>query len=303
MRENSQNGSEQIVAAVEAGGTKFRVAIATGRHLTVDTTIPTTTPDETIGAAIDFIQHSGYSTEAVGVACFGPVDLEVGSGTFGSITATPKPGWSNTDVKVRFEQALGVPVGFDIDVGGAALGERRWGAARGYDSFLYLTVGTGIGGGVFIDGRVYHGLGHPEMGHIVVTREPRDVFAGHCPFHGDCLEGMACGPAISARWKARLRDLNDRDEVWDLEARYLAQGLRTFTYVLAPQRILLGGGVMQHEGLLDRVREYLAAGLGSYRTSQRLTGDLAEYVVAPELGQDAGLYGAIALAHQALGDL
>ena len=300
MTAKSPNGSEQIVAAVEAGGTKFRVAVAAGQRLLADTTIPTTTPAETIGASIEFIQHSGYSIEALGIACFGPVDLEVGSAAFGSITATPKPEWSNTDVKGRFEEALGLSVGFDIDVGGAALGEWRWGAARGYDCFVYLTVGTGIGGGLFINGRVHHGLGHPEMGHIVVTREPGDVFPGQCPFHGDCLEGMACGPAISARWNARLRDLGDRDEIWDLEARYLAQGLRTFTYVLAPQRILLGGGVMQHEGLLDRVREYLAAGLSGYRTSRHLKGSLVEYVVAPELGQDAGLYGAIALAHQVL---
>jgi fructokinase len=291
----------EAVAAVEGGGTKFRVAIARGRDLLVDFTIPTTTPDETIGACVGFIRSSGHAIEAAGVACFGPVDLDPQSETYGSITATTKPGWSNTDVRGRFQSALGVPVGFDVDVGGAALGEWRWGAARGLNSFVYLTVGTGIGGGAFVSGRVHHGLGHPEMGHIAVTPLPGDDYRGHCPFHGFCLEGMACGPAVADRWGADPRDLYDREEVWDLEARYLAQGLRSFTYVLAPERILLGGGIMQHEGLLDRVRRHLADELSGYATAERLRGDLTDYVVAPTLGQDAGLYGAVALAHQVVG--
>lgn len=292
--------SSELVAAVEAGGTKFRVAIAHDREILADATVPTTSPDETIAACVDFIQASAQPIRAAGIACFGPVDLDPSSVSYGSITATPKPGWSDTDVRGRFQAALDVPVGFDVDVGGAALGEWRWGAARGLDSFVYLTVGTGIGGGAFINGRVHHGLGHPEMGHIPVSPEPDDAYQGCCPFHGSCLEGMACGPAVENRWGERPRDLEGRDEVWDLEARYLAQGLRAFTYVLAPQRILLGGGLMQQDGLLALVRRYLTDELGGYMTAARLRGDLTEYVVAPELGQDAGLYGAMALAEQAL---
>jgi fructokinase len=286
------------VAAIEGGGTKFRVAIAHGRDILADATVPTTTPDVTIDACVGFIQASGYAIRAAGIACFGPVDLDPHSSTYGSITATTKAGWSNVDVTGRFERALGVPVGFDVDVGGAALGEWRWGAARGIDTFVYLTVGTGIGGGAFINGRVHHGLGHPEMGHVPVRPEPDDTYQGGCPFHGPCLEGMACGPAVEERWGGRPQDLLDREEVWDLEARYLAQGLRTFTYTLTPERILLGGGIMQHEGLLDLVRGYLVDELGGYTTSEHLRAGLTDYVVAPEFGQDAGLYGAIALALQ-----
>jgi fructokinase len=292
------NDDRRPVAAVEGGGTKFRVAVAVDRDILADTTVPTTTPDETLDACVEFIRSSGYEVRAAGVACFGPVDLDRGSPTFGSITATTKPGWSNVDIKTRLETMLGVPVGFDVDVGGAALGEWRWGAARGLGSFVYLTVGTGIGGGAFVNGQIYHGLGHPEMGHVPVRPESDDPYQGCCPFHGSCFEGMACGPAVEERWGDRPQDLVDRDEVWDLEARYLAQGLRTFTYALAPERILLGGGLMQRKGLLELVRTYLAAELGGYTTSSHLRGDLTGYVVSPELGQDAGLYGAIALAHQ-----
>jgi fructokinase len=292
---------QPLVAAIEAGGTKFRVAIARGLDVVADTTIPTTAPDETIGATIDWIRDAD-PIAAVGIACFGPLDLDRSSPTYGSITATPKPGWTNTPVLALVGDSLGVPTAIDIDVGGAALAEWKWGAARGVDHFIYLTIGTGVGGAVVIDGKIHHGLGHPEMGHITLERVPGDDYLGHCAFHQACLEGMAAGPAIAERWGAPAASLADRLEVWDLEATYLAQALRTLTYVLAPQRIVIGGGVMQQDGLLDLLREKLGEQLNGYITSDALSGSLDDYVVAPEFGQDAGLIGAIALAIDAKHD-
>jgi fructokinase len=292
---------QPLVAAIEAGGTKFRVAIARGLDVVADTTIPTTAPDETIGATIDWIRDAD-PIAAVGIACFGPLDLDRSSPTYGSITATPKPGWTNTPVLALVGDSLGVPTAIDIDVGGAALAEWKWGAARGVDHLIYLTIGTGVGGAVVIDGKIHHGLGHPEMGHMTLERVPGDDYLGHCPFHQACLEGMAAGPAIAERWGAPAASLADRLEVWDLEATYLAQALRTLTYVLAPQRIVIGGGVMQQDGLLDLLREKLGEQLNGYITSDALSGSLDDYVVAPEFGQDAGLIGAIALAIDAKHD-
>jgi fructokinase len=290
--------SDHHYAAVEAGGTKFRVAIAYGLDIVADTTIPTTTPDETLGATIDFIQEWG-TVDAVGIACFGPLDLETSSPTYGSITATPKPEWSNTPVLATILHELGVPAAIDIDVGGAALGEWSWGAAQGLGSFIYVTVGTGLGAALVVDGKVHHGMGHPEMGHITIERVDGDDYPGHCPFHGACLEGMAAGPAIEDRWGAPGAELIHRAEVWELEAAYLARAIRTFTYVAAPERILLGGGVMQAEGLLELVRAKTIQQLAGYVTNASLRGSLEDYVVAPAFGQDAGLIGAIALAREA----
>lgn len=285
-------------AAIEAGGTKFRVAITEDREIVADTTIPTTVPDETLSATIDFIDEND-PVAAAGIACFGPLDLQPESPNYGSITATPKPQWSNTPVLDRVRDALGIPVAIDVDVGGAVLGEWKWGAARGLSHVVYLTIGTGIGGGALLNGKVHHGMGHPEMGHVTLEPVDGDEYPGHCPFHGKCLEGMASGPAIEDRWGARATDLAEREEVWDLEATYLAQALRTFTYVVAPERIVIGGGVMQVPGLIGRLRQKLGEQISGYATSSIRDGNLDEYVVYPELGQDAGLYGAVALAMQA----
>ncbi|MGI9658471.1 MAG: ROK family protein [Gaiellaceae bacterium] len=289
------NEEEPLYGAIEAGGSKFRVAIANGPRPIAETTIPTTSPGDTIDAVVDFLRASGRQLEAVGIAAFGPLDLDPSSKTYGSITQTPKPGWSGTPLKERIETALGVPVTIETDVGGAALGEWRLGAARGLGTFVYLTVGTGIGGGLIINGRLHHGLGHPEMGHIAVAREPGDDFDGVCPFHRTCLEGMASGPAISARWGKSTPELREHPKAWQLEARYLAQALRTYMYVIAPQRFILGGGVMEQDGLLGLVRDELLRELAHYGPGPA---SLAEYVVAPELGQDAGLIGALALAQR-----
>ena len=285
-----------LYAAIEAGGTKWRVAVGRSRELVADATIPTTDPDTTISACVRFVRESGLPIAGVGIASFGPLDLIPTSKSFGCITATPKPGWSNTNVLGMVQAGLGVPAVIDIDVGGAALGEWTWGAGRRQDSIVYVTVGTGFGGAHLQGGRTFHAHGHPEMGHIGVAREADDTFAGSCPFHGDCLEGLAAGPALLARWGRPGPELRNRREVWDLEARYLAQGMRTFMYMLAPERIILGGGVMQQPGLLELVRSYLAEQLAGYGNPPA---DLEDFLVAPELGQDAGLIGAIALARRA----
>jgi fructokinase len=260
-----------------------------------DSTISTTDPNETIAACVEFIRGTGLPVAGVGIASFGPLDLDSTSGTYGFITDTPKPGWSHTNVKARIESALGLPAVIDLDVGAAALGEGWWGAGRGLNVFVYVTVGTGLGGAVLRDGRTHHDWGHPEMGHVNVEREEGDTYAGSCPFHRDCLEGMAAGPAIRLRWGRPASHLGERPEVWDLEARYLAQGMRTFTYTVVPQRIILGGGVMKQPGLLELVRKYLYERLAGYGPAPA---DLDQYLVAPDLGQDAGLIGAIALARR-----
>ncbi len=234
---------------------------------------------------------------ALGIAAFGPLDAQPGSPTFGFITTTPKPGWAQTDLAGALRRALGIPVAFDTDVNGAALGEQHWGAAQGLDTFVYLTVGTGIGGGGVVNGRRMRGLLHPEMGHVRVPHDREcDPFPGICPYHGDCLEGLASGPAIEARWGRRGESLPADHPAWDLEAEYLALGLVNVVCTLSPQRIVLGGGVMKAPSLLQRVRQRVLTLLGGYVAP--LAGGLDDYIVPPALGDQAGVLGAIALAQQ-----
>lgn len=271
---------------VEAGGTKWVCGIGTGPDdLHALATIPTTTPDETLGRTAEFFTQNG-GVSAIGVGSFGPVDLHAGR-----ITTTPKPGWANTDVVSVLHDALGVPVAFDTDVNAAALGEGRWGAAVGLDTFCYITVGTGIGGGVIASGRLLHGLAHPEFGHMRIPHDrTRDPFEGVCPFHGDCFEGLASGSALRARWGTPAERIAD-PQAWELEAEYLALGLANVTTILSPQLIVLGGGVPKQPGLIPRVRELLAELLAGYV--------VAPDVVAPALGDRAGVLGAIELARLA----
>ncbi len=288
------------LGAVEAGGTKFVCYAGTGPgDLAASARFPTTTPSATIGKAVAFFRQHG-PVAAVGVASFGPVELRRDHPAFGHITATPKPGWQDVDVVGPLQEELGVPVGFDTDVDGAALGEGRWGAARGVDQFVYLTVGTGIGGGAVAGGRVVHGLVHPEMGHLAVPRQPGDDFAGVCPYHGDCLEGMASGVAIAARWGRPAQDLDgaDLERALELEAGYLADGIRSIVYVLAPQRVVVGGGVAGLAGLLPAVRSKLRRSLARYPALPEHERD--DFVVASALAGEAGAYGALILAEQAL---
>ena len=291
-----------MFAGIEAGGTKVVCAVGTGPgDLDAVTSIPTTTPDETLGRVVDHLRAQG-PVDAVGIASFGPVDLRPDSPTYGRVTSTPKPGWSGADVVGVVGDALGVPVGFDTDVNGAALAEGRWGAARGLDTFVYVTVGTGIGGGAIVSDRLVHGLLHPEMGHVMVRRHPDDAFAGTCPYHGDCLEGLASGPAIAARWGRPGQDLGEHAAAAiEMEAWYLAELACTLAYVVSPQRVVVGGGVAQIDGLLPAVRSRVTTRLGGYLDSPDVTTDVDRGLVAPGLGGRAGVLGGIALAERAAG--
>lgn len=290
----------KLIGGIEAGGTKFVCAVGTGPDdLRAEERFPTTTPEETIGRAIAFFKESREQfgpLAAVGIAAFGPLDPNEGSPTYGYITSTPKPGWANTDFVGAVESALDVPVAFDTDVNGAALGEWRWGAGQGLDNLLYLTVGTGIGGGALIDGRPLHGLVHSEMGHIAMPHDrAADPYPGHCPYHGDCLEGLASGPAMNARWGQRAETLPPDHLAWELEAHYLAMALRTFICTLSPQRIILGGGVMQQPHLLAAVRQKTLDYLNGYVQSPVVLSAIDHYIIPPGLGNRAGVLGAIAL--------
>lgn len=287
-----------MYAGVEAGGTKVVCAVGTGPDdVLAHTSFPTTRPAETLGRVIDFIGRQP-PVDAIGVASFGPVDLRDGSATYGSITSTPKPGWRDTDVVGPLRAAFDVPVGFDSDVNGAALGEHRWGAARDLGTFVYVTLGTGVGAGGMAGGRLLHGALHPEMGHLDVRRHPDDEHPGSCPFHGDCLEGLASGPAIAERWGRPGTDLGPHlGRAVDLEAWYLAQLALAVTYVLSPQRIVVGGGVAGLPGLFEATRAVLAERIAGYLDVAAVRDP--RYLVRPGLGDRAGVLGAIALAQSA----
>lgn len=292
-----------LYGGIEAGGTKFVCAVASGPgDVRAEVRFPTTTPAETIGRSISFFQEQAAVTPlaAIGIAAFGPVDPNPLSPTFGFITTTPKPGWANADFAGAVGRALGVPVGFDTDVNGAALGEHRWGAAQGLDTFLYLTIGTGVGGGGMVSGQLMHGLIHPEMGHIRMPRPKDDDFPGICPYHGDCFEGLACGPALKARWGQPAETLPPDHPAWDLEAQTIALGLCNFIFTLSPQRIIIGGGVMAQEQMFPLVRRKVQTLLAGYVQSPAILGaGIDTYIVPPGLGNMAGVLGAIALAQAA----
>lgn len=290
------------MGSLEAGGTKFVCAVGTGPHNIEDEVrFPTEDPPSTISQAIDFFRAAG-PLAALGIASFGPIELRRTNPLYGHITTTPKRGWSNADLHGPIAAAVGVPVGFDTDVNGAALGEGRWGAAEGLNTYVYVTVGTGIGGGAVVGGRIAHGLVHAEMGHVSIVREPNDDFGGICPFHGDCLEGMASGPAIAARWGQPATDLagDDLVEAVRIEAFYLARGLRNIVYTVAPERIVLGGGVGKMPGIFPQLRTELLAALAGYPGLPEHADE--RFVVPPKLGDHAGIAGGFVLAEMALED-
>lgn len=283
------------VGAVEAGGTKFVCAIGTGPDdLRRETIVPTTTPAETLARVVEFFRtHEPIA--ALGIGAFGPLDLDERSPAFGSITTTPKLGWASVSLGSALG-VLGVPLAIDTDVNAAALGEHRWGALRGFDTAVYVTVGTGIGGGGLAHSRLLHGLVHPEMGHIRVPHDrAADPFPGICPFHGDCWEGLASGVAMRERWGTAPERLPRMHPAWALEAHYLGVGLATLVGVLSPERIVLGGGVARAPGLLGEVRAALTGALGGYARAGGLTDAIDDYVVAPALGDRSGVLGALAL--------
>lgn len=275
-----------VFGGIEAGGSKWNCAVGTGPDdLRAVSTIATATADETLGEAVAFFDREG-PVDAIGIGSFGPVDL-----ARGVITTTPKPGWAHTDVSGEIGRRLGVPVVFDTDVNAAALGEHRWGALQGLDVCCYVTVGTGIGGGILVGGTPVHGLQHPEVGHLRIPHDrDEDPFPGVCPFHGDCWEGLASGPAMEARWGRPADEVAD-DAPWALEARYLALGVLALMAVVSPQRIVVGGGVLNRRGLLELVQRQLDQLVSGYVAVPEL--------VPPALGARAGVLGALALAESA----
>lgn len=297
----------RVYGGIEGGGTKFNCIIGTDPDhvLAPPYTIPTTDPQSTLDAVTRFFQqtlqdHKDVELVAVGVGSFGPIDLNPTSATYGYITTTPKSGWQYTDIVSSLKDRLGVPVAFDTDVNAAALGEYCWGAAQGCDPSVYITVGTGIGGGIYVNGAPLHGLIHPEMGHLQLPRLDGDNFPGVCPYHAHCWEDMASGPAIAARVGKPAQYLLFDHPAWEIEAHYLAMGITSIMYITSPCRIILGGGVMRQEHLFPRIRYYVQKILNGYLNHKALMDDIASFIVPPKLGSRAGLFGALELAKQKL---
>jgi fructokinase len=288
--------------AVEAGGTKFNCGIgAENGHLISEKRITTASPLETLQEVVSFFRDEAISTgnkiERIGIGSFGPLDLDPNSPTFGQITSTPKPGWSDTDIPTYLFNNLQVKSIIDTDVNAAAYGEYLWGAGRNLEALVYFTIGTGIGGGAVINARPVHGLVHPEMGHMILKRDiSADPFQGICPFHNDCFEGLANGPAIKARWNIEPEKIPMDHPAWEMEAHYIAQALHSIITILSPQRIILGGGVMQQSFLFPRIRENIKKSLNGYVRSEMILSRMDEYIVPPGLGSRAGVLGALALA-------
>ncbi|MCJ9430468.1 ROK family protein [Kordiimonas marina] len=295
----------KLFGAVEGGGTKFVCALCTeDGSVLEEATFPTEAPDRTLGAVAGFFRDHAATRPltALGVGCFGPVDLNKESPTWGHITATPKPGWSGTSVARPLIDALDCPVLFDTDVNCALLGEAALGAGKGLRDIAYVTIGTGIGGSVMAGGHIVHGAMHPELGHMLVPRHTEDMaFDGSCRFHGGaCLEGLAAGPALAARWGTPGQLLPPEHPAWGIEADYLATLCATLSLILSPERIILGGGVMQQDHLFPRVRTALKEKLAGYLPHLQTAADFETYVVPPALGQRAGILGAWKLAVHAL---
>lgn len=287
---------QALRGCIEAGGTKFVVGLLDDdQNILESARFDTLSPDETIGACVKWLRDASARhglLASIGIASFGPLELNKSLPDWGHLKSTPKPGWSNADLVGPFVRAFGVPVAIDTDVNGAALAESRWGAAQGMALSVYVTVGTGIGGGAVLNGKPLHGLSHPEMGHIRPQRHAADSdFAGICPFHGDCLEGLASGPAIKARWGLSLSELPTDHIGHEVIAWYLAQLTLNLQAMMEPGRIVLGGGVTATAGLIDKVRECASALGGGY-----FRGDAREIITLPGLGDRAGLLGALALA-------
>lgn len=282
------------IGGIEAGGTKMVCAVGDEKgELFERVTIPTRQPEETFEEMIRYF--SDKQIEALGIGCFGPVDLNRSSATYGFITSTPKPGWKNTDVVGKFQKAFSVPVGFDTDVNGAILGEVMLGAAKGCENAIYITVGTGIGVGVYVNGGLLHGLVHSEGGHILLAKHPKDTYSGKCPYHGCCFEGLASGPAIEERWGKKAEMLADEMNVWELESYYIAQAITNYILTYSPQKIILWGGVMHQNQLFEQIRAKVPELLSGYIQHPAVTEKIADYIVPPALGDNPGILGAIQL--------
>ena len=290
-----------LVAAIEAGGTKFVCAIGHGPEDIEEVRFPTTCPEETISRSIEFFidaQERKGKVNAIGIGTFGPADVNPESATFGHIKNTPKADWANTDLASPIRAALdGIPLAFETDVNAAAWGEGKWGSAKGLNDFIYITVGTGIGGGAVSNGKIVHGISHPEMGHLRIPRdESVDPFGGCCPFHGDCLEGLASGTALQQRWSQNPSELPPEHSAWELQSSYLADAIINITLTLSPERFILGGGVMDQEHLFPMVRERVTSRLAKYINVP----EPEKFIVPPGLGAQAGVLGSLALAQDTL---
>jgi fructokinase len=302
--EESMRGESRLFGAVEAGGTKFVCAIGDeGGAILAESRFPTADPASTLARVCEFFKGNRTSTiSALGLACFGPIELDRRSKHFGFIGNTPKHGWKHIDIAGLLQRELACPVGFDTDVNAAALAEHRWGAARETGNLVYVTVGTGIGGGVLVEGVPVHGLMHPEIGHMYPRRHALDEsFPGICPYHVDCLEGLASGPAIVARTGRELRHLEPGHPQWQLQADYLGQLCAQLTLCISPERIVIGGGVMDEGRLFPLIRERMSRWLGGYIDRDSMLQNPESYVIAPGLGIQAGVLGALCLAIAAAG--
>ena len=291
----------KLFGALEAGGTKMVCAIGDENgNILERVSIPTGTPENTMPPMIEFFKGKGIS--ALGIGCFGPVDLDKKSPTYGYITSTPKLAWPNYPIVAEFEKALGIPVGFDTDVNAAALGEATWGCTKDVDNSIYITIGTGVGVGVIANGKPYHGMIHPEGGHILLSRHPQDPMVGSgCPFHENCMEGLAAGPSLEKRWGVKGAELAGRPEVWELEAWYIAQAITNYIMILSPQRIICGGGVMHQDCLLPMIRKNVTEMVNGYIKGKGMD-DLENYIGGVSLNDNQGAMGAVKLAMDALAE-
>lgn len=284
---------------LEAGGTKMVLSVGNEKNeLLEQLTIPTEAPEKTIPAMIDWFREK--EIVSLGIGTFGPVDLHKDSPTYGWITKTPKPGWRDTPLLPPMQEALGIPALIDTDVNAAALAEWKLGAARGLDGCMYVTIGTGIGAGLVIEGNLVHGLVHPELGHMLLRPEAKDQTpVGFCPYHRSCLEGLASGPAMEKRWGVKAYELPPEHEAWDLEADYLAQMCMNAICAFSPQKIILGGGVMQQKHLFPGIRRKTLELLNGYVQAREILEDMDHYIVEPGLGTKSGATGALLLAKEA----
>jgi fructokinase len=292
-----------LIGAIEGGGTKYNCILAYfPDEIVAESRIPTTTPQETLSQVIDFFSQSGAGQlSALGLANFGPLDLDPHSPTYGYLKATPKKDWGNTDLLTPFRQAFHLPIEFETDVNAAAYAEFLWGAAKGLETFLYITIGTGIGAGVMANGSLLHGQTHPEAGHILLPHDPqKDPYQGFCPFHQDCFEGLASGPSLQDRWGQPAETLPLDHPAWKLEAEYIAKALMNYILVLSPQRVILGGGVMQTRWLFPLIHQRLKELMAGYLVHPNLDDRIQDYIVPPKLGNQAGVLGALGLAQKAL---
>jgi fructokinase len=300
---------DELYGGVETGGTWTVCALGTGPdHITAYEQFPTGTPRETLAQIISFFE-AHPRPRAIGIGSFGPLDVNPASETWGYVTTTPKPNWQHTSVAPVIRDRLEIPVAFDLDVTAAALAEQRWGAGRPDAIWpnltarpervivCYLTVGTGIGAGLLLDGEPWHGLIHPEVGHLRIPHDrERDPFDGVCPTHGDCWEGIASGEALAARLGQPAPDLPDEHPAWQLEAEYIALGVLSIVSVASPHRVILGGGVMEREFMFEKVRAHLRQLVAGYLETPLLADEIERYLVPPALGDRAGVLGAIAMA-------